>query len=47
MPPGTPDRITVPLNLYHPDDVWRPAGIDQIVYGARPARHVGRLRVTG
>jgi hypothetical protein len=40
MRPGSPDRITVPLNLYHPDDVWRPPGIDEIVYGARTAQHV-------
>jgi hypothetical protein len=37
MPEGAPARITVPLNLYHPDDTWRPDGIDDLVYGARSA----------
>lgn len=26
-------RVTVPLNYYHPDDVWRPEGTDELVYG--------------
>jgi hypothetical protein len=33
MSPGTPARLTVPLNLYHPDDTWRPEAIDSLVYG--------------
>lgn len=27
-------RVTVPLNYYHPDDTWRPEGMDARVYGA-------------
>lgn len=30
--PDAPLRITAPLNLYHPDDTWRPADIDDVVY---------------
>lgn len=26
-------RVTVPLNYYFPDDVWRPDGTDELVYG--------------
>lgn len=26
-------RVTIPLNYYHPDDTWRPEGMDDIVYG--------------
>jgi hypothetical protein len=34
MSPDTPNRLSVPLNLYHPDDTWRPEGIDDVVYGS-------------
>ena len=32
-------RVTVPLNYYHPNDVWRPADMDNLVYhdGAKGA----------
>ena len=35
VPPLPPEhvRVTVPLNYYHPDDVWRPEGIDGMIYG--------------
>jgi len=26
-------RVTIPLNYYHPDDVWRPQGTDNLIYG--------------
>lgn len=34
--PSVPEgkwRVTVPLNYYHPDDTWRPADMDKLVYG--------------
>lgn len=34
--PSVPEgkwRVTVPLNYYHPDDIWRPADMDALVYG--------------
>lgn len=27
-------RVTVPLNYYHPNDTWRPEGMDERVYGS-------------
>jgi hypothetical protein len=33
VPPVGSQRVTVPLNLYHPDDTHRPANQDAIVYG--------------
>lgn len=26
-------KATVPFNLYHPEDLWRPAGMDGLIYG--------------
>ena len=34
--PSVPEgkwRVTIPLNYYHPDDTWRPADMDSLVYG--------------
>jgi hypothetical protein len=35
VPPVSGRRVTVPLNLYHPDDTHRPANQDSIVYGEK------------
>lgn len=37
--PSVPEgkwRVTVPFNYYHPDDFWRPEGMDELVYGNDP-----------
>lgn len=33
FPEGEEARVTIPANYYHPDDQWRPDGIDDLVYG--------------
>ena len=30
--PAAP-RVAIPLNYYHPDDLWRPDEVDEVVYG--------------
>jgi len=33
MQPTTSDRIILAVNLYHPDDLWRPPSIEAVIYG--------------
>lgn len=34
VPEHAPTRVTVPLNLYYPDDIGRPEDTDELVYGS-------------
>ena len=38
--PQTSDRIILAVNLYHPDDMWRPPSIETVIYGREAAVEV-------